>query len=161
MNFYTLFYWFTVSDKVRTFFDVFSNIFTTGAIITCLVFCGLCLIVRISDDDDNETNRFWILAFRRIFIWMTIFMFISWIGYIFVPTKKEMVLIVAGGAVGSFLTQDSTAKQLPHDIVVFLQSEIKSATKEAQRELLNTSKADSLKQLPKEQLIELLLKEQQ
>lgn len=156
MNFYTLFYWFTVCDKVRNFFDVFSNLFTTLMIISGFIFIALSFVVRMDKNDDKPTNQFWILAFRKIFIWTTILTVITWFGFVAVPTKKEMVLIVAGGAVGNFLTQDSTAKQLPHDVMVFLQTEIKSATHDAKTELLGNPAIDSLKQLSKEELIKRL-----
>jgi len=160
MNYYTLFYFFTVSDKLRNFFDVFSNIFTAGMVISGVIFLLLSLYVRLNQDDDDTTNQFWILAIRKVFIWASVLTFLSWLGYVAVPTKKEMVLIVAGGAVGNFLSQDTTARQLPHDVMVFLQTEIKSATKEAKLELFSDPKMDSLKQLPKEDLIKMLLEKE-
>lgn len=160
MNFYKLFYWFTVSDKVRGFFDVFSNIFTTAAIISLCVYIILSLaIFHIENKDEKESVKYWHTHFRRFTLVTTLLMVITWAGYIFTPTKKELVMIIAGGAVGNFITQDSTARQIPHDVMVFLQTEIRTASAEAKLELMPevNAKVDSLKNMSKEDLIKRVL----
>jgi uridylate kinase len=50
---------------------------------------------------------------------------------VFTPTKKETLLIIAGGGTMNFLTTDSTAKQIPHELSNFVVTELKSMAAEA------------------------------
>ena len=43
------------------------------------------------------------------------------------PTKKDMMLIVAGGAVGEFVQNDEYAKQIPADVTEWLHKEIRES----------------------------------
>lgn len=77
--------------------------------------------------------------------------------YILTPTKKDALLIVAGGSTLNYLTSDSTAKQLPHELSSYLVTEIRNMAEENKVKLsINDNKQKILeeaKQLTGEQLI--------
>lgn len=132
-NWYSLFYWLTVADSVKHFFDVTSNLFTTVAVISFIAYVITCIGTSIQIASNNVSNteeektdaevRAWVYAKQyssRVF-WPALGLaLITWIGYVATPTKKDCFIIIAGGAVGNFLQSDSTAKQLPHDVTNFL-----------------------------------------
>lgn len=177
MNWYKVFYWLTVSDGVKDFFDIFSNIFTWFAVI----FFILVIIFTIGkansiyeedmenneDEKKNPTVRSWEFGRKYSFLLFYIMLGLSlltWIGYVATPTKKDCLMIIAGGTVGNFLQSDSTAKQLPSDLTKYLhlslQSEIKNLSEDARKELGIKTKEeeylDKLKTMSKEELINLI-----
>jgi hypothetical protein len=75
-------------------------------------------------------------------------------GYIFIPTKKDALIIVAGGAVGEFITSDSSSKQIPYELTSLLREKIKSEISEIR--LTGDLSVDTLKEKTKEELIEMI-----
>ena len=73
---------------------------------------------------------------------------VMWICYVLVPTKKDCLLIIAGGAVGNFITSDSSSKALPADITEYLhlslRDEIKSLRTDVKKDLGMQSKKENL-----------------
>lgn len=172
-NYYNVFYWLTVSDGVKLFFDESSNIFTVGSIVALigLVICSLfrasCATTSEEEDKKNDSVRSWEIArkyFSRIFYTLLPLAIICWMGYVLTPTKKDCLMIVAGGAVGNFIQSDSSSKALPADVTKFLhlslKKEISSLGEDVKREFdMQTPKEklmDKVKELSKEQLIEYL-----
>lgn len=155
MNWYEIFYWVTVADGVKGFFDVFSDIFTT-----LLVVCAIVLIIftlyRNSEtsegSDDRVSANFWITNFRKLFVWSLIFTTITWAGFVFSPTKKDALVIIAGGAVGNFVMSDSSAKQIPAELTLLIREKLRSEI----QDLKTGISLDTLKDKTKEELIELL-----
>lgn len=163
MNWYSIFYWLTVADSVKEFFDTTSNIFTTIAVLAFIVMIIGMIAKAVEVGDNNITNeedektdsevRAWETIRKlatRIFYPTLVLALLTWFGYMATPTKKDCLFIVAGGAVGNFLTSDSSAKQLPADVTRFLhlslQKEVSELGEEAKKELGLQS--------PKEKLIE-------
>ena len=66
------------------------------------------------------------------------------ISSVFTPTKKETLLIIAGGGTMQFLTTDSAAKQIPHELSSFVVTELKSMAKEAQVDLGIATQKDKI-----------------
>lgn len=177
MNWYGIFYWLTVADSVKSFFDTTSNIFTTFTIIAfiALIVVGIGESYTVDDanlkneaeEKENPTYRSWLKfgkMVKRLFYPFLILAILTWAGYVFTPTKKDCLLIVAGGAVGNFMTSDSSAKQLPGDVTKFLhmslKSEIANLSEDARKELgVESPKEkllDKVKKLSKEELINYL-----
>lgn len=158
MNWYSIFYWISVADGVKSFFDVFSNVFSWGAII-CLAVTVLIIVMKNdknqNSESENESILYWLTFWRRSTLWLSLLAFITWGGYVFTPSKKDALLIVAGGAVGQFITSDTSARQLPAEAMNLLRAKIRSEIVE-----INTSSAaevvDTLEQKTKEELIEIL-----
>lgn len=152
MNWYTVFYLFSLSDKISTIFG------------TLAVFTGLCLaIVLISPlfSDGGWGKEEW-KTWRRFFFpfFITFSFFIS--TWTLVPTKKDMLMIIAGGSVGNFIMSDDNAKAIPSDITRFLRKEILEATAnfndtEQIKEALGIeTEKEKLMKLSKEELVKLL-----
>ncbi len=134
MNWYTIFYWITVADGVKSFFDTTSNIFTFLAVILFIIMLEARLgrFVQIADsnssseeDDKKDPNiRAWELT-KKLFYPMLAISLITWLGYMMTPTKKDCLFIVAGGSVGNFIQSDTSAAALPSDIASFLHLSLK------------------------------------
>jgi fucose 4-O-acetylase-like acetyltransferase len=171
MNWYSIFYWVTRADSVKDFFDVTSNLFTTLAV---LFFVALVIISAvgpsiISDNklksaEDEKTDpgyRGFIRMrgyFATLFYTMLALSLVTWAGYVFTPTKKETLLIIAGGGAMQFLTTDSAAKQIPHELSTFVVTELKSMAKDAKVDLGIASQRDKIleeaKDMTSQELIE-------
>jgi TRAP-type C4-dicarboxylate transport system permease large subunit len=156
MNWYSIFYWLTVADGVKKFFDVFSNIFTALAAISMILYI-IIMIYRASgevSEHERDSVNFWVRNFRRLSLWSVILCVITWAGYVFVPSKKDCLVIVAGGAVGNFITKDTSARQIPTEVMTLLRTKIKSEIESVSI----TDAKDTLEAMTKEQLIEQLRK---
>lgn len=144
MNWYSLFYWMTVADGVKSVFDVASNIFTFFLILGAIFYAIMIGISadkenRIDDDNGNKILDPSVAHWKRFsawFFWLSAtFALITWIGYVATPTKKDCLLIVAGGSTMEFMTTDSVAKQIPHDVMNFLSTELRNMAAEAKVDL--------------------------
>lgn len=142
MNYTNLFYWLTVADNAKTMFVVFICIFTGIALIATLGY----LIYSHSDssngqtESDKESQR----MARKWMWWSYPFMILFWSLYVFTPNKKDALLIVAGGTTMNFLTTDSTAKQIPHELTSFVVTELKNMAKNAEVDLNIGSQKDKI-----------------
>lgn len=125
MNYTELFYWLTVADNARRMFVVGITIFTAVAFIST---AANFLSRGDGDNDIADQARKWMW-------WSYPFMFLFWSLFVFTPSKKDALLIVAGGQTMNFLTTDSTAKQIPHELSNFVVTELKSMAAEAQVDL--------------------------
>lgn len=148
MNWYKLFYWLTVADNAKTMFIVFTALFTLISVIsTALYFIN----GGTGDDDEQKISRKWMW-------WSYPFMILFWSLFIFTPSRKDALLIVAGGGTMEFLTTDSTAKQIPHELSNFVVTELRNMGAEAQIELGIKSQKDKIldeaKQMTSEQLLQ-------
>jgi hypothetical protein len=166
MNFYKLFYWLTVGDKLATLFGWFSIVSCVAFLLTVLItyFAKPDIIVEYekgekSNDISTVKDAIWYrnvkIAHYFLFIITPISLFL-WAG---TPNKKEAVLIIGGGYVGNFITTDSSAKKLPSDIVYFLRTNLQLAAKESQVELqglIEQPKVDTLATKTKEELLEII-----
>jgi hypothetical protein len=157
MNWYNLFYWVTRADSVKDFFDTASNIFTFFAIVSFIVVVIMSALAKgmISDnniktEEEEKTNpdvrgyKLMRRYFATIFYSTLVLSLITWTGYVFTPTKKETLLIIAAGGTMQYLTTDSTAKQIPHELSTFVLTELKSMAKDAQVDLGIASQKDKI-----------------
>lgn len=176
-NWYTIFYWLTVADGTKQFLNVASNIFTAAAVLSFIAYVITAIVKAVQTDaqklkteDEEKTHPTirGIEVFRkfaiRLFYPMLFLSIITWAGYVLTPTKKDCLFIIAGGAVGNFMTTDTMAKQLPSDVTKFLHMSLKNQidglNSDAKKELGFQSPKekliDKVKDLSKEQLIEYL-----
>jgi len=153
MNYTKLFYWLTVADNAKTMFVVFMTVFTIIAIISTLWF----LFDRSGEDLSCEDNKGAERA-KKWMWWSYPLMIVFWSLYVFTPNKKDALLIVAGGQTMQFLTTDSTAKQIPHDVLNFVSAELRSMAKDAEVDLGISNQKDRLleeaKKMTTDQLLE-------
>lgn len=157
MNWYNIFYWVTRADSVKDFFDTTSDIFTWFAVLLFIAVIILGFITKavISDnklkseeeEKSDPEHRAWTKTrryFATLFYVNLALALITWAGYVFTPTKKETLLIIAGGGTMQFLTTDSAAKQIPHELSSFVVTELKSMAKEAQVDLGIATQKDKI-----------------
>lgn len=175
MNWYHIFYWLTVSDSVKHFTDVASNIFTVASVLTFIAYLIGVIGVSYSISDNNSKSieedntdpdirswgRFKTISMKTFYVMLPLAI-ITWSLYVLVPSKKDCLLIITGGAVGNFITSDSSAKALPSDLTKYLHlslnKEINDLGSDTREELgLSTPKEklnNKLKDLTKDQIIE-------
>lgn len=172
-NWYQIFYWLTVADGVKQFFDVASSVFQVFTIISFILLlgCSWGVAYNISDsyietkeDEDKDPDiRAWKrirLTIAGIFYTSLILCVITWIGYVVVPSKKDALIIIAGGAVGNFVTKDSSAKQIPSEVMLLLRTKIKQEIKETSLKEVVNGEVDTLKNKTPEQLREIIKNQQ-
>ena len=159
MNWYIVFYLFSLADKI-------SEIFGWFFFISIIVFGVSVVALWAVHNDFKGTDKYELLitTWKKLFWRFGLVAFMSGCVYAFTPDRDDMTLIVAGGAVGQFIMNDDNAKELPADITRFLRGEIVGATKDLSADIKQTIKKefniktrkDSLMEIPKEKLIDLL-----
>lgn len=165
MNYYKVFYWITRADDIKDFFDSFSNIFMFLSVILILGVLVCHLIANLDkletvDGEDKavmEIAKGWRAKLGKYFWISFITTMILWGGYVFMPTKKDAITIVAGGAIGSFIASDSSIKAIPSELTLLVRERLKSEIIEA-KSSLSSEITDTLTNKTKEELIELLKK---
>jgi hypothetical protein len=159
MNWYSIFYWVTVADGVKVFFNVFSVIFTCGFVLCTIGYFTATSYVSENSQFANAAGwTFWKQAWKKMWMVSVISMPIFWAGYVFCPTKKDAVVIIAGGAIGNFITSDSSAKQLPAELTMLVREKMRSEIKDLKTDSILST--DTLAGKTKEELIEILKKKQ-
>lgn len=147
MDYTKLFYWLTVADNARTFFIVMIAIFTTVSAISII---ANFVCAGEGDEDGQRLARLW--------IWRSFpFMMLFWTLFIATPSKKDALLIVAGGQTLNFLANDDSAKQIPAELSGFVLTELKTMAKEAQVELGIQSQKEKIIESAKQMTTEELL----
>lgn len=160
MNYTKLFYWLTVADNAKTLFMWGIVIFTIIAVVSTAV--NLIFRVISMDDTNSESDKkdaSKVAGGARGWMkWGIPFSLFFWALYILTPSKKDALLIVAGGTTLNFLSTDSSAKQIPHELSSFLVTEIRNLAEDTKVELnINDNKnkiLEEAKSLTGEQLIE-------
>jgi energy-coupling factor transporter transmembrane protein EcfT len=139
-NWYKIFYWLTVAHNFKTFFTVMIILFTAVTVIAAI--CYFLSTDKYSGVDDQKMSRKWIW-------WSSPFTVLFWMLFLFTPSKTDTLLIIAGGAVGNFITSDSSSKAIPSDITNFIHMKLKLEASDVGEEM----KAQLGLQSPKEKYI--------
>lgn len=137
MNYTKLFYWLAVADNARTLFGCGVVIFTSIAVIATII--NIICRGKYSSIDTPESDKDEYLqtakSARKWILWSYPFMFLWWALLVFTPSKKDALLIVGGGQTMNFLTTDSSAKQIPHELTNFVVTELKNMAADAKVDL--------------------------
>lgn len=128
MNYTSLFYWLTVADNAKTMFVIFFILFGVIAAIATIAYLGSASKEDEQDEKDQAMSRKWMWWSYPFFI-----LFMSL--YVFTPSKRDALLIVAGGTTLNFLTTDSASRQIPKELSNFVVSELKNMASSAKVEL--------------------------
>jgi len=152
MNWYSIFYWLTVADNAKSFFWFFAVVFTIIAIISTFGFI---------DASYNKNNEEDVLHIRKWLFWSYPFAMLFWAGIVFTPSKKDSLLIVAGGGTLQYLTTDSSAKQIPHELTSFVLTELKSMSEDVKVEMNVQSQKEKILESAKQMTTEELLNKMQ
>lgn len=172
INWYQIFYWFTIGDNVKTILGPTAVIFGILSLVSVIgFFISLSYksenIVKGTEEEQTTLYREWNVwnrGWKKSLNIAVIIFFMSSLFWVFIPSKKEALLIIAGGSVGNFLTTDSSAKALPSDLTrylhIMMKNEIDNMGSDTKKELgLQTEKERYLEKignLTKEQIIEQL-----
>ncbi len=132
MDYTKLFYWLTVADNAKTFFGWGAFIFTVIFIIATICNGAMVASETEGESEYNSIGRKLARKWQFTSIW---FMFLFWSLIIFTPSKRDALLIVAGGQTLNFLTTDETAKQIPHELSNFVLTELKNMASDAKIDL--------------------------
>lgn len=150
-NWYQVFYWLTVADGVKSFFDVASDI-TTFFWVVSLIFYVFMIgfsLANESKDEDGKIEKD-VLRFRKMSGWIfwgfSILSLVTWFGYVAVPTKKDAVMILVGGSVVEFMTTDSVARQIPSELLVLARNYVQAAAAEQKVELVIQNQKEKILQ---------------
>jgi len=123
MDYTKLFYWLVVADNARSMFTTFVIIFTFISVISTIAY-----LLTGQYEDDRSMSRKWMW-------WSYPFTILFWFLLVFTPSKKDALLIVAGGQTLNFLTTDESTKQIPSELSGFILTELKNMASEAKVEL--------------------------
>lgn len=146
-NYQSLFYWMTVADQAKIFF------ITVAIVMSIVGIASILIALGAFDHDDDQMNkaRKWVF-----FSWP--FMIVFWMLWVFTPTKKDALLIVAGGGAMNYLASDSTARQIPHELLEFTKVNLQNMAEEAKVSLGIQSQKDKIleeaKKMTTDQLLE-------
>jgi hypothetical protein len=161
MNYTSLFYWLVVADNARLLFGWGAGIFTGIAALST----AFNLFARggsiNSDNSKTEQDEYAHTAdvARKWMWWSYPFMFFWWSCLVFTPTKRDALLIVAGGQTLNFLANDKSAKQIPAELSNFVLTEIKNQAREASVDLNIADQKDKLLEKAKKMSAEELMNE--
>lgn len=153
MNYYTLFYLASIADSLKKAFDMFSTLFTWGWVLSTLVFLLYAFYVQ-SDDfkkrlESAQNNEIRIMRiWRSVSLSMLVAMLLSWTLYVATPSRNDALLIIAGGAVGEFITSDTVVRSLPRETALLLRQQMRARVLEL--------RGDTLEHYSREQLLKLL-----
>ncbi len=141
MNWYFVFYLFSVADKLGSTFGFLGTCFFFLSIVAVIAFCAS----HLGSDSDWTDNRqeegkekrlaFRTTARRAVFIFMPLCALL----YLFeglIPTKKDMLFIIIGGTVTNFATTNKNAQALPNDLLAWIRAEVKNQTAQVAPEQL-------------------------
>lgn len=115
MSWYSKIYWLTRLDSLSTLLTV---LLILGAIVLLFIIAH-----RFINEDDwmTESEKIKTKAVqrfaKRVIVPIVVF---SMLGVCFIPTQKEMILIIAGGNVGEFVEKDSSLNKIPGQSVEYL-----------------------------------------
>ena len=166
MSWYSIFYLVSVADAVETVTQVISIISLVGLVISVI---GYFISTNAVSENVNwgkeeqQSERYnewkvWQVSWKRIFTILLIITPIFSLLWVMIPSRKDCLLIIAGGGTMQFLTTDSVAKQLPRESLNFVVQELKTMSKEAKVDLgIATQKErllDEAKKMTTEQLLE-------
>lgn len=147
IDYSALFYWLVVADNARDFFRA-------GVIIFMIIIVAstICYFVTSSEPKDQTMSRKWMW-------WSYPFCIFFWFLLIFTPSKKDALLIVAGGQTLNFLANDKSAKQIPSELSNFVLTEVKNMAAEASVDLNISGQKEKLLEKAKKMSAEELMAE--
>ena len=153
MNYTVLFYWLTVADNAKEFFG-------WSVVLFSLVLIASTIAFFVGREEDLSCPEGGAAERAKRWVWFsTPLAILFWSLYIFTPSKKNALLIVAGGQTLNYLTNDSTARQIPHEALNFVVTELRSMAGEAKVELdMYTQKERILNEAKKMSGVELMEK---
>ena len=126
MDYIKLFYWLTVVDGLK------------GLLLAIAIFFGILLalvvimnVINFIEEEDDKTVKRW----SKQLWWLIPIFSIAILLQVFIPSKKNALLIIGGGTALNYVTNDSTCKQIPKELSTFVVTELKSMAADAKTSL--------------------------
>jgi len=138
-SWYTIFWLFSILDKLGD--ALIGLLFICG--IGALLF-GIIGALSYGNERWDIRSKLFTLAFAFTLVFQAL-----------LPSKKDMLLIIAGGAAGEFVAHNKDAQALPAEATKWLRAEIQSATAELNPAV--QAKKKELEGLSQEELVNRLL----
>lgn len=126
MDYIKLFYWLTVVDGLKGLLLAISIIF---GVLLFFVIVGN--IISFIDEEDDKDRKRW----SKQLWWLIPIFSIAVLLQVFIPSKKNALLIIGGGTALNYVTNDSTCKQIPKELSTFVVTELKSMAADAKTSL--------------------------
>lgn len=159
MDYTKVFYWLVVADNARAFFVTFIIIFMLIAVVSTIFYFINSHSDGYGGQSDNDEIR---QKMARKWMWWSIpFCMLFWALYIGTPSKKDALLIVAGGQTLNFLANDESAKQIPQEMSSFVLSELRQMAAETKVDLGILNQKDRILEEAKKLTTEELIKKVQ
>lgn len=132
LNIYSDLYWLTRLDKIQ-------NFFTFLTFLGIIFVLGLTIFRGINYLEDNDyVKRPW----RWVFC-VTI-LILGILGQVLIPSKKEVIFIVAAGKTINFAQTDTSIQKLPGQGMVLLSTWLEKETNELKEEMKDSKKKNSI-----------------
>lgn len=151
MDYTKIFYWLTVADSAKKVFLWMLIIFGLITIISTIAYFFTC-----EEPKNQRLSRLWM--WRSYPFFLTFLML-----HVLIPSKKDSLLIIAGGQTLNFLTTDKSAKQIPAELSGFVLTELKNMAKEASVDLNIASQKEKVleqaKSMTSEELLQTIKKD--
>lgn len=151
MNFYWLFYFLSIVENLTiTFAIVWGFSLAIWVVFTAIWMYNKGERATYNDGDGRyyKQHDLWVkLSTKFIRVFLPLFIVFCTL-FIFTPSRNGILLIVAGGAIGEFITSDENTKEIPAELAEWFRAEISSEM----RELKNAPIKRQVKKMTKEQL---------
>jgi hypothetical protein len=134
MDYTKIFYWLTVADSAK---EVFFWMLIMFGVITLISTIAYLIAGGDGDDEAQRLSRLWMWRTYPFFLFFLL-------AFVLIPSKKDSLLIIAGGQTLNFLTTDKAAKQIPAELSGFVLTELKNMAKEASVDLNISSQKDKI-----------------
>ena len=106
-------YWITRFDSMRSLFGVFIGV---SIALIVIYFIGSGMILTDYNREDEEYKN-WMNFWKKKFIAIFIFFGIGILGIIFVPSKKDALLIMGGGTVLEYIENNEDLGKIPDNAI--------------------------------------------
>lgn len=151
MSYTEIFYWLTVADNAKVFFATFAIFFT----VLFIIIMG----VRLFSDEDDMSDKEIFYSKCNKWTWYSTPLMLLFVSlWIFTPNKKDALLILAGGSVLEYMSNDSIAKEIPHNVFNFVNANLETWASEAKVDFGISSQKDKLLEKAKSMTADELIK---
>ena len=154
MSWYTIFYLLSIIQNLKNASAIIWGISLAAWIVFTIVWMHNRHEVAYYEKKEDSYEFQWVrMSSRLIKIFLPVFLVFLTI-FIFTPNRNGILLIVAGGSVGEFITSNEDAKQIPAEITNWLKLELEHEI----QEFKEIPVKETVKSMTKEQLQEELIK---
>lgn len=142
MNWYSIFYFLTIGDKLSELFLTGVFIFTILFLISAIgwaiqTFTESSEFPTTKPEETRQQAKARIVAiYRNSMLGIGTFYAVLWLLYIAIPSRKEALFIIAGGGVAEFATSDTSMRQIPAEMSNFVLTGLRNMSMEEGIELL-------------------------